>query len=77
MKNILHLIYQPYKWLVVIPFFILSTLIFGVIAATVAFLINARVASFVGGVIWSRLNAWIAPIFVNVSGRESINTKQS
>jgi hypothetical protein len=28
-----------------------------VIAAIVAFLINARVASFVGGVIWSRLDA--------------------
>jgi len=77
MKKILHLLYQPYKWLVVIPFFILSTLIFGVIAATVAFLFNARVASFVGGVIWARLNAWIAPIFVKVSGRENVDIKQS
>jgi len=77
MKKILHLLYQPYKWLVVIPFFILSTLIFGIIAATVAFLVNTRVASFMGGVIWARLNAWMAPIFVKVSGRENIDRKQS
>ena len=77
MKKILHILYQPYKWFVAIPFFIISTLIFGVTAAIVAFLINARVASYIGGVIWARLNAWIAPIFVKVSGRENIDTKQS
>jgi len=77
MKKILHFVYQPYKWLVYIPFFCLSTVVFGSIAATLAFLINERVASFVGGVIWARLNAWMAPIFVKVSGRENIDIKQS
>ena len=41
MKKITNILYQPYKWLVAIPFFILSTLIFGTITAIVAFLINA------------------------------------
>jgi len=77
MKKILYLLYQPYKWLVYIPFFCLSTVIFGAIAAILAFLINDRVASFAGGVIWARLNSWMTPIFVNVSGREHIDIKQS
>jgi len=77
MKTILLLIYQPYKWLIYIPFFCLSTIIFGLVAAALAFLINERVASFVGGVIWARLNTWMAPVFVKVSGRENIDIKQS
>jgi 1-acyl-sn-glycerol-3-phosphate acyltransferase len=77
MKKILHLLYQPYKWLVYIPFFGISTLIFGAIAAILAFLINARVASYIGGAIWARLNIWMVPIFVTVSGRENIDIKQS
>ena len=77
MKKMLHLLYQPYKWIVYIPFFCISTIIFGSIAATVAFLINERVASYLGGVIWARLNAWMTPIFVKVSGRENIDIKQS
>jgi len=77
MKKILYLLYQPYKWLVYIPFFGLSTLIFGAIAVTLAFLINARVASYIGGAIWARLNIWMVPISVTVSGRENIDIKQS
>jgi len=77
MKKILYLLYQPYKWLVYIPFFGISTIIFGAIAATLAFLINARVASYIGGAIWARLNIWMVPAFVTVSGRENIDIKQS
>jgi len=77
MKKILYLLYQPYKWLVYIPFFCLSTIVFGFIAAVVAVLMNDRMASFAGGVIWARLNSWMTPMVVNVSGRENIDMKQS
>jgi 1-acyl-sn-glycerol-3-phosphate acyltransferase len=77
MKNFLHLLYQPYKWLVYIPFLGISTIIFGAIASTLALLINARVASYVGGAIWSRLNTWMVPVFIKVSGREHIDRQQS
>jgi 1-acyl-sn-glycerol-3-phosphate acyltransferase len=77
MKKTLHLLYQPYKWLVYIPFFFLSTVIFGSIAAAMAFLFNDKVASYVGGVVWARLNAWMTPIFVKVSGRENVDIEQS
>lgn len=77
MKKVLRLLYQPYKWLVYIPFLCLSTLSFGFTAVVLAFLINARIASFVGGAIWARLNAWVTPIFVKVTGREKVDKKQS
>lgn len=78
MKNkILHGLYQPYKWLFVIPFMALNTLIFGIIAVLVSTLINQRIGSYFGGVIWSRLNALITPMRVKVSGRQLIDNKQS
>ena len=77
MKIFLRLLYQPYKWLVYIPYFFLSTLFFGALASIVAFVFNARVASYLGGVIWARMNAWMAPMWVSVSGRNHIDMKQS
>ncbi len=76
-KKILYFLYQPYKWILYIPFFCLSTILFGPIAAILAFLADDRIASFVGGVIWARLNSWMIPMIVKVSGRENIDTKQS
>lgn len=77
MKRFLRILYQPYKWLVYIPFLCLSTLLFGSIAVILAFLVNARVASFIGGAVWARLNAMMTPIFVKVSGRSNVDKKQS
>ena len=77
MQNILYLLYQPYKWLIYIPFFCLSTIFFGSIAAILAFITNDRIASYVGGVIWARINSWMTPMFVKVSGRKNIDINQS
>jgi len=77
MKKVLRLLYQPYKWLIYGPFFGLSTIIFGSLAAILAFLVNDKVASFIGGAVWARLNAWMTPISVKVSGREHIDVNQS
>jgi 1-acyl-sn-glycerol-3-phosphate acyltransferase len=76
-NGILHGLYQPYKWLFVIPFMALNTLIFGIVAVLVSTLINQRIGSYFGGVIWSRLNALITPMFVKVTGRQQIEPKQS
>jgi len=48
-----------------------------VLAVIVSTLINQRVGSYFGGVIWSRLNAFLTPMFVKVSGKENIDPKQS
>lgn len=77
MKKILYVLYQPYKWLIYLPFFCISTIIFASLAVILAFLVNDRIASYVGGVLWSRINSWMAPILINVNGRENIDPGQS
>lgn len=77
MRKVLYFLYQPYKWLVYFPFFCASTLVFGSLAATLAFVANERIASFVGGVLWARINAWMTPISVAVSGRDNVDPDQS
>ncbi len=71
------MLYQPYKWLFFLPFLTINTIFFGIVAVLVSSLINQRIGSFFGGVIWSRLNAWLTPMFVNVSGRENIEKGRS
>lgn len=77
MRTVLMILYQPYKWLVYVPFLALSTLLFGALAVTLSALVNQRVGSFIGGAVWSRLNGYMTPIFVKVIGREHIDKKQS
>ena len=78
MKNrILYILYQPYKWLFFLPFVFIDTILFGVIAVLVSTLVNQRIGSYFGGVVWSRLNAFITPMFVKVSGRENIQKGRS
>jgi 1-acyl-sn-glycerol-3-phosphate acyltransferase len=71
-RKILYILYQPYKWLFLIPFAAINTLFFGIVAVLVSTLVNQRIGSFFGGVIWSRLNTILTPVFVNVSGRNNI-----
>jgi 1-acyl-sn-glycerol-3-phosphate acyltransferase len=35
------------------------------------------VASYIGGAIWARINVWMTPVFVKVSGRKNIEIQQS
>jgi len=77
MRKILYVPYQPYKWLIYLPLFCISTIIFALLAVILAFFVNDRIASYVGGVLWSRINSWMAPISVNVNGRENIDPGQS
>lgn len=77
MRKILWILYQPYKWLVYLPFLVGSTLIFGAIAVILSTLVNQKVGSFIGGAVWSRLNGYMTPIFVTVIGKENIDRKQS
>lgn len=76
-RKILVVMYQPYKWLIYVPFLILSTLVFGAIAVILSTLVNQKVGSFIGGAVWSRLNGYMTPIFVKVIGKENIDRTQS
>lgn len=77
MKQVLHILYQPYKWLIFVPCIVLSTLFFGALAVFLVFVTNPKTASFIGGVIWARLNSYLTPMFVKVIGRENVDKKQS
>ncbi|MGB5165628.1 MAG: lysophospholipid acyltransferase family protein [Woeseiaceae bacterium] len=70
-------LYQPYKWLIFAPFFVLTTLFFGSAAAVFTAVLPARWVSLICGTFWSRLNAWLTPMPVDISGREIIDSQQS
>jgi 1-acyl-sn-glycerol-3-phosphate acyltransferase len=71
-RKILYILYQPYKWLIFLPFLVINTLFFGIVAVVVSSLINQRIGSYFGGVIWSRLNALLTPMLVKVIGKEHV-----
>jgi len=70
-------LYQPYKWLIFVPIFVLSTLFFGSAAAVLTIFLPSRWVSLICGTFWSRLNTWLTPMSVNVTGRENIDPQQS
>jgi len=77
MRRIAYILYQPYKWLIFFPILFVNSLFFGLMAFIFSTLINQKVGSYIGGVIWARFNAFLTPMFVKVSGRENIDPKQS
>lgn len=76
MKKIVHLLYQPYKWLIYVPFFGVSVLFFGLLTVIVALLFGPKIGNYCG-VLWARSNAFMVPLFVTVSGRKHVDKKQS
>lgn len=77
MRNILYILYQPYKWLIMVPVAGVSTVFFGCLAAVSAVLVGPRFGNKVSGWPWARLNAFLTPMPVTVVGREHIDPEQS
>lgn len=71
-NKLLYVLYQPYKWLFFLPFALINTFFFGIMAVLVSTFINQRVGSYFGGVIWSKLNGYLTPMLVKVTGKEHI-----
>jgi 1-acyl-sn-glycerol-3-phosphate acyltransferase len=76
-KKLLWLTYQPYKWLIVIPFLLVSTCFFVFIGVLFIFLFNDRLANRTTGVWWARSVAWITPMLVTITGKENIQKERS
>jgi 1-acyl-sn-glycerol-3-phosphate acyltransferase len=76
-NKILRILYQPYKWLIFAPYLAVSTLFFGSLTVVLAVVTNPRITSFICGTIWARLNGYLTPIRVKVTGRENIDQTQS
>ncbi len=68
MDAILKTVYQPYKWLFVIPFMVLSTLFHGAACIVMAVLFGADAGNIVA-VSWARIACVITPIRVKIRGR--------
>jgi len=77
LRKVLFILYRPYEWLVFFPVFFIDTLFFGIIALVVSSIFNPRIGGYLGGVLWSRFNAIIVPMFVKVSGKENIKPNSS
>jgi 1-acyl-sn-glycerol-3-phosphate acyltransferase len=76
-RKLFYILYQPYKWLFFLPFLAINTLFFGIVAVLVSTFLNQRTGSYLGGVIWSRINACLTPMIVRVKGRENIKKNDS
>jgi 1-acyl-sn-glycerol-3-phosphate acyltransferase len=71
-----HILYQPYKWLFLIPFICVNTLFFATIAVLLSIVVNPKIGSIIG-VIWAKVNSFFTPIIVNVIGKENIKKNTS
>ena len=70
-------LYQPYKYLVVMPVLGLATAFFATLDLVLTLFMSPRAASRLAGVSWARVMAWVTPMRVEVEGREYIDPRQS
>lgn len=76
MNRTLKIAYQPYKWLLVVPAVFIYTMILGLVCIIVGLLFKSDAANLIA-VIWSRLCCAMAPIKVNIHGKQHIRRNQS
>jgi 1-acyl-sn-glycerol-3-phosphate acyltransferase len=69
--------YQPYKYLVLLPFLTATTILLGTLTVVLSLVANPSTVSRICGVTWAWLNARATPIRVKVHGRRSIDPGQS
>ena len=68
----LRILYQPYKWFIFVPYLAVSTIFFGFLTVFLAAITNPRITSFICGTVWARLNGYLTPMLVKVTGRNNI-----
>jgi len=77
MKKILRILYQPYKWLIFVPYLAVSTIFFGSLTVILIVITNPKITSFICGTIWARLIGYLTPMLVDVAGRHNIDKTKS
>jgi 1-acyl-sn-glycerol-3-phosphate acyltransferase len=70
-------LYQPYKWLVVGPALVVSTLVLGGLAVALSRVLTPRRVGALCAVPWARINAWLAPMAVKVVGQSHLDRGRS
>ncbi|WDP89443.1 MAG: 1-acyl-sn-glycerol-3-phosphate acyltransferase [Desulfobacter sp.] len=76
MSILLKIAYQPYKWLIAVPFVILTTLVLGSICIVVGFFFSQDAADILA-VTWSRLCCAAGPVRVRIRGRKNYSRFKS
>ncbi len=69
MNRLLKLAYQPYKWIIVIPFMLLNTFLMGLVCILVALIFKSDAANLIA-VAWARIACIIAPVRVVVRNQK-------
>ncbi len=70
MNKIGLILYQPYKWLIFAPLFIVYTILGSIL--TVVLSVFSHQKAFYVGRIWAKLTQWTLPVRVSVKGNENI-----
>ena len=70
MNSFIKTAYQPYKWLVVIPFVFLNTMVLGLLCILAGLTLNQDAADIMA-VLWSRGCCGVAFLKVNLKGRKN------
>lgn len=68
MESVLRWLYQPYKWLILGPVIVLSTLVLGAVATAGGAMGYPKLASRAVATTWARIIGGLTPIFVSVRG---------
>ncbi len=76
MKQVFKFLYQPYKWIVVLPFMLAVTMIMGLICITVGAVFSQDAAN-VAAVLWSRLSCAIIPVRVVLTGKKNFSPQNA
>jgi len=73
---ILKILYQPYKWIIVIPFVFIVTMVSGLAAIFTGVFFSQKAVNFVA-VLWARLCCAIVPLKIHIKGKKNYNKNQS
>lgn len=77
MNAMLRKLYKIYAWLVFAPLFGLSTVFFGTATVILLFFLKPRQVGVLCGKSWARVNSFLTPMGVTVTGRENVDPRQS
>ena len=68
--------YQPYKWIIVIPFIFIVTMVLGLVCIFSGLLLRQNAANIIA-VIWAKLCCAIVPLNVIIKGKKNYSRNKS
>ncbi|MBN1613564.1 MAG: hypothetical protein JW950_03765 [Deltaproteobacteria bacterium] len=77
MRKVLYILYQPYKWLVLLPLFVISTVFFILLGMVILLFFDDNTGNRIAGGGWARFNRFITSAGVDVIGRGHVKAGQS